>query len=546
MKVRIATTAGFCMGVRKAMEIALGAANKDEEPLYTYGPLIHNKQVLDLLESKNVRVVDDIRDIKKDGVSLLIRAHGIPPQKRKELKESTLKIIDATCPRVAHVQAIIRYHTKKGYTPLIVGDENHAEVIGLVGYGEGKAFVIKSPSDIASLPEGEKYFIVAQTTQDEDIYREIVKTIKEKFPDALVFDTICEATRERQNEVKTLVGQVDGMVVVGGYNSGNTRRLAQISKAAGTPTFHVETEKDLPKDELSSLEVIGVTAGASTPNWMIKDVIKELETIRGKSDTLIGRLIRKLSKFILLSNLLVALGAAALSHAAAILSGRSPDIYHPLLAFLYIYAMHVLNRFLDKGASTYNDPERANFYRKHRRFLVFSGIGAIIGALVLSFHIGATLLMVMAGLILLGVIYSIPLIPLSRRHLWKYSRLKDIPGSRTLSEAFAWTTVITLLPLLESFSLPLNTVIISSLVIFSIAFVRSAFFDLFQVQGDLIVGVETIPIILGERRTIILLKLVLVLAALVLITAPLLNLISPFGILLLISLLSMTLCLSGI
>ena len=139
------------------------------------------------------------------------------------------------------------------------------------------------------------------------------------------------------------------MVVVGGYHSGNTLRLAQISKSTGKPTFHIETEKELPKDEISSMEVIGVTAGASTPNWMIKNIVKELETIRGKGDRLIGRLIRKVGKFFLLSNILVALGASSLSHAAALLSGRSPDIYHPLLAFLYIYAMHVLNRFLDKG-----------------------------------------------------------------------------------------------------------------------------------------------------------------------------------------------------
>jgi (E)-4-hydroxy-3-methyl-but-2-enyl pyrophosphate reductase len=291
LKVKLATTAGFCMGVRRAMEMALAAANKDQGPLFTYGPLIHNRQVLDLLELKNVTAVDDVTGIEK-GV-LLIRAHGIPPQQRKVLKSSPLKIIDATCPRVAHVQALIRYHTKKGYTPVIAGDKDHAEVIGLMGYSEGKAHVINSPNEVLNLPVTDKLFIVAQTTQNEQVYDEIVDAVKKRYPDALIFDTICESTRQRQKEVKALAEDVDGIVVVGGYHSGNSRRLAQVSEATGTPTFHIETEKDLVKEDFSSMEVIGVTAGASTPNWMIKNVVKEIEAIRGRGETFIDRWIKK-------------------------------------------------------------------------------------------------------------------------------------------------------------------------------------------------------------------------------------------------------------
>ncbi|MFC1819671.1 4-hydroxy-3-methylbut-2-enyl diphosphate reductase, partial [Thermodesulfobacteriota bacterium] len=428
MKVRLATTAGFCMGVRRAMEIVLAEANRDEGPLFTYGPLIHNNQVLELLESKNVKVVDDITDLKSG--TLLIRAHGIPPQQRKLLKSSTLKIIDATCPRVARVQAIIRYNTKKGYTPVIVGDKDHTEVIGLMGFGNGKARVINSPSEVFDLPETDKLFLVAQTTQNEQIYHEIEEVIKRRYPDALTFNTICEATSLRQKEVKSLAGHVDGVVVVGGYHSGNTCRLVQVSEATGTPTFHIETEKELEKENLSSMEVIGVTAGASTPNWMIRNVVKEIEAIRGRGETFMGRWIKQTLKFLLLSNIMVALGAFSLSHAAAILSGREPDIFHPLLSFLYIYAMHVLNRFLDKGASSYNDPERSGFYKKHRTFLTLSSITSIIGALALSYHLGITVFIAMSGLCILGIIYSIPIVPLSRRHLWRYSKIKDIPGSK--------------------------------------------------------------------------------------------------------------------
>ncbi len=530
------------MGVRRAMEMALAAANKEKGPLFTYGPLIHNRQVIELLESKNVRAVDDISGIESG--TLLIRAHGIPPDKRKLLKSSPLNIIDATCPRVVKVQSIIRYHANKGYIPVIVGDRDHSEVVGLMGYGNNKAKVISSPEEVSLLPETGKLILVAQTTQNKERYQEISKAIKERYPDALVFDTICEATCQRQEEVKSLARHVDGIVVVGGYHSGNTRRLVQVSEATGIPTFHIETEKELDKEKLASMEVIGVTAGASTPNWMIKNVVKEIEAVRGRGEILMGRWIKKIFKFLLLGNFMTALGAFSLAYASAVLSGRRPDFIHPFLAFLYIYAMHLLNRFLDKGASTYNDPERANFYSRHRLFLILTSIVSIAGALALSCYLGVAVFLVVAGLSLLGIIYSIPLIPTGLRHLWRYSKIKDVPGSKTLSEALAWAVVITLLPLLGPLHMDWAAATISFLVVFFMAYVRSAFFDLLQVQGDLIVGKETLPIILGEKRTLTLLKCFIVSAALLLIIAPFLGLISPFSLFLLISFLTLSLCLT--
>ena len=530
------------MGVRRAMEMVLAASNREEGPLYTYGPLIHNRQVLELLESKNVRAVEDITDIQRGTV--LIRAHGISPGQRRLLKSSSLKIVDATCPRVAKVQAIIRYHTHKGYIPVIVGDRDHAEVTGLMGYGEGKALVIDSLSGVSNLPENRKIVLVAQTTQNQEKYREITDAVKQRYPDALIFDTICEATSLRQEEVKSLANHVDAIVVVGGYHSGNTRRLVQVSESTGTPTFHIETEKELTKDNLTSMEVVGVTAGASTPNWMIKNVVKEIESVHGRGETFMGRWIKKILKFLLLSNMAVAVGAFSLSYAAAVLSGRRAGIIHPLLAFLYIYAMHVLNRFLDKGASTYNDPERANFYSKHRKFLIISSTVSIIGALALSLYLGPSVFLAIAGVSLLGVIYSITIVPLRYRHIWHYSKIRDIPGSKTLLEALAWAVVITLLPLLEPFNIAWSPVIISFFIVLSLSFVRSAFFDIFQAQGDLIVGVETLPITLGEKKTTILLKLIVVAASLILILSSVFNLASPFGLLLLITFLTLSLCLT--
>jgi (E)-4-hydroxy-3-methyl-but-2-enyl pyrophosphate reductase len=541
LKVRQAKTAGFCMGVRRAMEMVLAEANKNGEPIFTYGPLIHNKQVLELLESKKVRSILDINELKKG--TILIRAHGITPLQRKRLKEGNLKIIDATCPRVARVQAIIRYHAKKGYTPVIVGDRDHAEVIGLLGYGNGLAHVITNPSDVSDLPRTDKMVVVAQTTQNEQNFNRIVEAIQERSPNALIFNTICDATRNRQDEVRSLAEHVDAMVVVGGYHSGNTQRLVEVSKAVGRPTYHVETEKELDKEALSTMDVIGVTAGASTPNWLIKDVVQEIESIRSRGETFLDRWLKKFFKFLLFSNFLVGAGAFSFSYAINILIKKDRGILYPTLAFLYIYAMHVLNRFLDKGVSTYNDPERAHFYNRHRIYLIVTGVCAILGSLVIGAYIDWTLFFAMVAISLLGIIYSFNIVPIRIQHLWPYSKIKDIPASKTLAEALAWTVVITVIPLLEMEHIDWPTAIIAFYIVLSIAYVRSAFFEILQVQGDMIMGVESLPITLGEKKTLFLLKCVILSSAVFLILPPILEITSPFSYILALPLLPLSYCL---
>ena len=541
MKVKFAKTAGFCMGVRRAMEMVLAEANRGDGPLFTFGPLIHNNQVLNLLASKGVQPVDDLDGLQTGRI--VIRAHGIPPQKRQALRETGLKIIDATCPKVARVQAIIRYHTKKGYTAVIVGDEDHAEVIGLMGYSKGQGHVIQGAEGVSSLPHVEKIFVVAQTTQNEENYRQVVKALKKRYPDLLVFDTICDATRERQEEVRSLAGHVDALVVVGGYHSGNTQRLVEVSRRAGIPTFHVETEKDLNKEKLREMELIAVTAGASTPNWMIKDVGRELEGIQGRREGSLFRWSRRAFKFLVLSNLAVASGAFCFAYAVTILSERKPDFIFPFLTFLYIYAMHVFNRFLDKGASAYSDPERAAFLKKYKYLLITMGIAAIVTALVLSYSIGFMTFLALSTLSMLGIIYSIHLVPESIRHKAPYSKIKDIPGSRTLSEALAWAVIITILPLLEVNHIVWTPAIVSILTVFFMGYIRSAFFDIIRVQGDLIVGSETLPITLGEKKTILLLKMLIFLSAIILCGAPIFGLVNSFSFLFLVPLFTLALCL---
>ncbi len=541
MKVKLAKTGGFCMGVRRAMEMVLSESNKKEGSLFTLGPLIHNRQVLELLASRGIVPLEDPDSIKEGRV--VIRAHGIPPQERAAVQKTGLEIIDATCPKVAKVQAIIRSYTGKGYSAVIVGDEDHAEVIGLMGYSKTPVHLIQTPEDASALPAMDRVFVVAQTTQNEENFHNVVNVLKERFPHILVFDTICDATHQRQQEIRSFPGQVGGVVVVGGYNSGNTRRLAQVSEEVGLPSFHVETAKDLDRTALSQLDVIGVTAGASTPNWMVKNVVKEIESIRSQGDRVFWHRILLAIKALTLSNLLVALGAFSFAFATDILSNKSVNLSFPLIASLYIFAMHVFNRFLDKGASAYNDPERAVFLKNHRQAMIISGLAAMGIALALSIRNGVPTFLVLIGLSLLGIIYSIPLVPEKFRHKRRYIRIKDIPGSRSLSEALAWVAVITVLPLLQVDRISWPSAIVASLIVFSMGYSRGILFNIFQAQGDLLVGTETLPITLGERKTLLLLKAILMITAFILLLSPLSGLVAPFSFVMFLPLFTFWLCL---
>jgi len=541
MKVILAKTAGFCMGVRRAMEIVMAETNKKEGPLFTFGPLIHNQQVLDLLETKGVSATDDLNGLTTGRI--VIRAHGIPPGQHLELEKTGLRVIDATCPKVTRVQAIIRHHTNKGRLAIIVGDRDHAEVIGLMGYSKTPAHVIQGENDVAELPHMDSPFVVAQTTQDEKNFRNVVKALKQRFPDLLVFETICDATQERQQEVRAFKDQVDAVVVVGGYHSGNTQRLAQISEGEHLPTFHVETEKDLNRNSFSGMKIIALTAGASTPHWMIKNVLKKLEGIHNLKEIFLTRWAKQAFRFLVLSNLFVALGAFSFAYAASMLAGREPNLAFPLLTFLYLYAMHIFNRFLDKGASAYNDPDRAAFLKTHKGLLNITGITALVLALVLSYIIGVVTFIALTSLSLLGIIYSIPLVPEQFRQKYRYVKIKDIPGSRSLSEALAWVAVITILPMLETVGGKLLPAIITGLIVFSWSYARAILFSLFQVQGDLMVGTETLPITLGERRTLLFLKIVLIASAFILIISPIIGIAGPICYLMLVPLFTLSLSL---
>jgi (E)-4-hydroxy-3-methyl-but-2-enyl pyrophosphate reductase len=531
MKILIAKNAGFCMGVRRAVEMVLDAPSKHENPICTFGPLIHNPQVLNLLREKEISTLEHIPEFGTGTV--LIRAHGVPPQTKQNLKNVGFKIIDATCPRVIKVQTIIRMHAQKDYASIIIGDKDHPEVIGLLGYAEGKGFVVDNLDDLDSLPSFEKAIIVAQTTQNTLFFEEIKQWATNKFPHYKIFDTICDSTVKRQAEIQNLADSVDAVIVVGGQNSGNTKRLAEISKKTGKPTYHIETESEIDVDALSEAKCIGITAGASTPNWVIKKVYRTLEALPYKNMQGLQRVIFPIQRVLLLTNIFVSIGAGCLCYACIKIQGITNNFNHVLISMLYVLSMHILNNLIGTKADQYNDPDRSSFYNNNKILLAFLSFAAGGIGLMTAFSVGWIPFLILFGMSIMGLSYNLRLIP-KRFAYDKYSRLRDIPGSKTVLIAMAWGIVTSILPRLSvSGNIHLNTAIIF-LWSLSLVFVRTAFFDILDMQGDRIVGKETIPILLGEKRALGLLKAILAINFGILFISSAFQLISSLGFALLV------------
>lgn len=280
MKLLRARTAGFCMGVDLALK-KLASLIGHTDPILTFGPIIHNPQVLAEYAAKGVRMVEDPQAIPQ-GSTVVIRAHGIPEYVRQAILDRGATIVDATCPKVKKAQTLIASQARYGKELLLFGEAEHPEVKGLLSYATAGAHVFGSLTDLKSLelPEGPTYFLAAQTTQDEQEFMRIREHLRRRFGQRLtVLATICNATMNRQQEAMELAEKVDFMVVVGGHDSGNTRRLAQVAKTAGTPCIHVETAAEISPAMLDGKHTIGLTAGASTPKTIIDNVQSVLEAL---------------------------------------------------------------------------------------------------------------------------------------------------------------------------------------------------------------------------------------------------------------------------
>jgi (E)-4-hydroxy-3-methyl-but-2-enyl pyrophosphate reductase len=504
VKLLVAKTAGFCMGVRRAVEMALDAPTRYQKPIYTYGPLIHNPQVLDLFAEKGVTVLDHIPP--KGHGTVIVRAHGVPPEHKQALKQAGFNVIDATCPRVVKVQSIIKRHARKGFSVIILGDADHPEVVGLLGYADGRGHVVKSLQELIEQPAFDKAIIVAQTTQNQALYEQVKAWAAHHHPHYTVFETICDSTDKRQTEVRQIARHVDAVIVVGGKNSGNTRRLAEIVRASGKQAFHVETEADLDLDQLTQMHTIGITAGASTPSWVTKRVLRTVEQIPLQREQGWRSFSLRLQRFLLLTNVYLALGAGCLGYAVAGLQGFPISMSALAAAIFYVLSMHILNHLTGRAEDKYNDPDRERFYHRNKIALITMALAAGALGLVAAFQMGPVPFWTLLAMSILGLSYNLRIVPHWNTPATRMRRIRDIPGSKTLLIALAWGVVTALLPALSAGRFRFASCLAAIVWTTGLVFCRTAFFDILDMQGDRIVGKETIPILLGTKRSFRLLK----------------------------------------
>ena len=285
MKVTLAKSAGFCFGVKRAVDTVYEQLEKSiskNQPIYTFGPIIHNEEVVHDLEEKGVTVLESVEELEErapQGGTVIIRAHGVEKGISGKIKELGYTLVDATCPFVLKIHRLVEKYSTDGAQIVIIGNEKHPEVKGIKSWSlDPHTAVISTPEEAEKYQaeSGKKVWIVAQTTFNYNKFQELVEIINKKGYDIIVLNTICNATEERQTEAAKIARDVDAMIVIGGRNSSNTQKLFEICKNECNNTYYIQTVKDLDVTCFESIDNVGITAGASTPNKIIEEVQKNV------------------------------------------------------------------------------------------------------------------------------------------------------------------------------------------------------------------------------------------------------------------------------
>ena len=278
MQVLLADEYGFCFGVERAVEMVEDALEEGDN-VRTLGPLIHNEQEMNRLGEYGVATISEPVQIKR-GETAVIRAHGVTPEVQRELEEKASKVVDATCPFVTRVQRLASRAADENRHVIVVGNPDHPEMIGVKGYAPEHAFIVRDASEIQNLPKLRSPLVVSQTTIKAQTFFDAAEAVKTKTDDEVqVVNTICSATRDRQDAARALAGEVGAFYIIGGNHSSNSRKLLSVCKEQCEKSFLIETPEEINADDLKGVERVGVTAGASTPNWLIEKVVKQLEEI---------------------------------------------------------------------------------------------------------------------------------------------------------------------------------------------------------------------------------------------------------------------------
>jgi len=488
MKILVARSAGFCWGVRRAVDSALEASARwgNQGPVQTLGPLIHNPQALAHLDRRGVGIVDSPAEAREGTV--IIRAHGIPIQELRGLKEGhrrkTIRLVNGTCPEVARVQARIKRWSARGYFTVLLGTHGHAEALAHESYAVSGWAVVANlqEAEALDLDPVKRLLVVAQTTFLTSDFQVISSHLASRVPDCLVLNTICRDTLHRQEEAEALCHKADSLIVVGGKSSNNTRHLVSLAQAAGKPVQWVESAADLEASALTGSDLVGVLAGASTPTWTVDEVVEALEQAARPSRI---RQWRRLSRTLQLP---LTLGAGLLTYSLHHLLGWSTGWPGPALPVLVPIALCATLPFLDPQGLDTKGQVQAQFLAAHRHALL--GLGALTGSLAL---LAAALEgpWALTGTLLLGLLAVTYL---------RAPALRRIPALKDLGQALSPALLAILFP---SHPGQFNTGpgLAAFAACFSLALALHGLRHLRAFREDRILGPEILPVAIGSRAT---------------------------------------------
>ncbi len=501
--VTVAKSAGFCPGVKGAIDKVLELEASGKKPIYTLGPLIHNKQVTDMLAAKQISSVDSPQQATDKNGVLVIRAHGITPAFRAEVMQSGMEVVDATCPLVKHAHEVISKYANEGYHTVIVGDGGHAEVIGLLGCAQGKGTVVSGPEEAQNLPHFDKVNVVAQTTQKESVFAATAEVIKSKADVCQISNTICHPTKLRQSETMQMAKNADLVIVVGGKHSANTARLALLCRELAPQVVHIETEAELTPQQVISPKHIFITAGASTPNWVINQVADWVrQTRKNRGLGAISALQKMWSKLVSYS-IYTAFAAMALTYVCMKLEGLHAQWKPLLFSWLFVFSLTTVNR-------AYEDKARP----EGRLSAAYGWLTAAL-ALAVAALINTQIFLSAALLMAAGLLYPF-------RHFLK-SKMLALPGTKDFFTALGWGFTCALLPALSNGMLLRKASYLAFFYAVLLVFMRSVTLGFTSANKDLMIGKESFYKAFGIGKTkvaitILLTALTAVLATLLVIT----------------------------
>lgn len=477
--VTVASSAGFCPGVKGAIDKVLELEAAGRKPIYTLGPLIHNKQVTDMLAAKQITSIDHPQQAADRGGVLVIRAHGITPQFRQEVMQSGMHIEDATCPLVKHAHDVISKYAQQGYHTVIVGDGGHAEVIGLLGCTQDKGTVVSGPEEAEKLPAFDKVNVVAQTTQKESVFLATAEVIKNKAAVCQISNTICHPTKLRQRETVEQAKNADLVIVVGGKHSANTARLALLCRELSPQVVHIETESELSAEQVLVPKRIFITAGASTPNWVINQVAHWVRQTRQSRSRALSAILRRVWENFVTCGFYTAFAAAALTYVCMRLQGLPGQIRPLIFSWLFVFGLTTVNRRLEKQNRT-SAP-------------LWCGWTACAAALSLAGTLGLRVFLPACLFIGAGLLYP-------WRHVLK-SKVLSLPGTKDVVTALGWTFACAVLPALSNGMVWRKAAYLAVFYAGLLVFMRSVTLGFTSANKDLMIGKESFYKAFGIGKT---------------------------------------------